>query len=82
MPTKHNEIVVCGVAGQRLPHGVTGTITLVAVFVQIKMDGTFPRDYKKSQGSSDSILIEAGEAARLNMTALIYLPTTDIPPGD
>ncbi|WP_143747050.1 hypothetical protein [Chitinimonas sp. BJB300] len=76
--TQHNEIVVCGIAGQPLPHGMTGNLRLLGVFIQTRMDGTLPDRYLKSQGPSHSIEMAASACARNYRVPLLYLPTTQL----
>ncbi|MGQ5525500.1 hypothetical protein ACUHMQ_19880 [Chitinimonas sp. PSY-7] len=76
--TRHNEIVVCGVAGQPLPHGMTGVLQLLGVFIQTNMDGTLPPIYFRSQGKSQDIERAASACARQYQVPLLYLPTHEI----
>lgn len=76
--TKHNEVVVCGVAGQPLPHGVTGALRLRGVFLQTKMDGTMPQIYMKSQGPSNLIEAAVKQCAKKFNVPLLYLPTNTL----
>ena len=74
--TQHNEVVVCGVPGQFLPHGVTGQLTLLGVFIQIRMDGTLPDRYMQSQGKARDIEMAVRACATNYHVPMLYLPTT------
>jgi hypothetical protein len=78
--TKHNEVVVCGLAGQKLPYGLTGALTLLGVFVQTKMDGTLPVDLVKSQGRSADVVQALTACAQQYHVPLLYLPTAFLDP--
>lgn len=75
VPTKHNEVVICGKAGEVMPHGVTGKIKLLGVFVQINMDGSFPNFYFKSKGQVNDIVWAVSNCARKFRVKMLYLPT-------
>jgi hypothetical protein len=74
--TAHNEVVVCGVPGQPLPHGSTGQLRLAGVFIQTRMDGTMPEIYPKSNGTARQIELAVSACARNYHVPLLYLPTT------
>lgn len=74
--TQHNEVVVCGVPGQPMPHGATGQLTLLGVFIQTKMDGTLPQRYVQSQGLSTNIEQAVQACANARNVPMLYLPTT------
>jgi hypothetical protein len=80
--TKHNEIIVCGKAGQPLPHGMTGRIEVIGLFVLVKRDG---RPYDKIwynftknavAGSVPQATLDKYTAAsRALRLPLLYLPS-------
>jgi hypothetical protein len=74
--TKHNEVVVCGVPGQPLPHGTTESLQLLAVFIQTRMDGTLPEAYPRSHGSARAIELAVSACARNYHVPMLYLPTS------
>lgn len=71
----YNEIVVCGVPGQPLPHGMTGSLQLAGVFIQTKMNGALPEVYYKSQGSAKQIEMAVRACAKNYHVPMLYLPT-------
>jgi len=73
--TQHNEVVVCGVPNQPLPHGTTEALELVGVFIQTRMDGSLPDVYMKSQGRAKQIELAVVACARNYHVPMFYLPT-------
>ncbi len=72
--TEHNEIVVTGLAGQPLPFGTTGSLTLKAYFIQTKIDGSFPSTFYRSQGKPTEIETVLKKHAKHFNVPLLYLP--------
>lgn len=77
--TQHNEVVVCGLPNQPLPHGMTGQLRLLGVFIQTRMDGTLPDHYVKSQGQAKKIELAVAACAKNYHVPLLYLPTPNLP---
>ena len=75
VPTKHNEVVICGKENEVLPYGKTGRLRLLAVFVQINMDGSFPDFYSKSNGRRAEIRQAVRKCADTFKVPMLYLPT-------
>lgn len=73
--TEHNEIVVCGIPDISLPHGITGKLRLLGVYLQTKMDGSLPDKYNKSQGSSQEVMMDVVECSYNCQVPIFYFPT-------
>jgi len=74
--SKYNEIVVTGRANTRLPHGMTGALSVIGLFMHIKKDGTLPARYTTAAQNADTAVIQQNMIAaqnRLNVP-LLYLP--------
>lgn len=78
VPTKHNEVIVCGRPDEILPHGKTGKVRLLGVFVQIYQDGSFPDFYFKSSAKRAEIRQAVRKCADTFKVPMLYLPTTQM----
>ena len=69
--TFYNEVVVCGVAGVPLPHGVTERLTLLGLFIATGRDGSIP-DFGASSAMERVAVLERCSATF--GVPLSYLP--------
>ena len=69
--TFYNEVVVCGMAGVPLPHGVTGPLTLLGLFIATARDGSIGPFGNSS--ANERVAVLEGCSTRFGVP-LSYLP--------